>query len=195
MAEDVKIQGRMYPEFRIRKTGIISRIQGTFLIIVGLGAMAFSVNMTVGDPLGGGCPFALALFLGLPLTYLGLSYAGLSLGKWLFALLQRHVWRGPLKRVAICPTFLAHAALPSRRWNGSASRNKSTKEIRYYRWCLVARPAPFALSGLLTAVQFSGIMGPSSMVERCSALNAQQVVQQTANRDPSRPCPPGLWSG
>ena len=95
MAEDAKVQGRMYPELRIRKTGTISRIQGTFLIVVGLGAMAFFVNMAVGDPLGGGCPFALALFLGLPLIYLGLWYAGLSLGEWLFALLQRRVWRGP----------------------------------------------------------------------------------------------------
>ena len=95
MAEDAKVQGRMYPELRIRKTGTISRIQGTFLIVVGLGAMALFVNMAVGDPLGGGCPFALALFLGLPLIYLGLWNAGLSLGEWLFALLQRRVWRGP----------------------------------------------------------------------------------------------------
>jgi hypothetical protein len=99
MVEDARVRGRVYPELRIKRKSASDRFVGGFLVVLGLGSMAWLTLNLVSI-------WWLPL-LGLPFILLGLHFVGLEPREWLFALLYRRAWKG--QRVSVC---VRHARLP-----------------------------------------------------------------------------------
>lgn len=87
---DAKVQGRIYPELRIKQVGLFPRLLGVLFTLIGLGLVVGNIVLAVKQQDPARLLYAL---VGLLFTYVGLLAAGLNLWEWLIALLHRRVWQ------------------------------------------------------------------------------------------------------
>ncbi len=90
MIDDKAIQKRIYPELRIRETGVFSRVLGILFFLIGLGVLVWNVVLAVSERSPLRLLFAL---IGLAFAYAGLQAFGVDPREWIVALLHRRAWR------------------------------------------------------------------------------------------------------
>jgi hypothetical protein len=90
MMGDKAVQKRVYPELRRSDKGVLTRLLGILLLLIGFGMVIWNVVLAVSEHNLGRLLYAL---LGLFFVYGGALAIGVDLREWLFALLHRRAWR------------------------------------------------------------------------------------------------------
>ena len=165
-----RVQSRIYPEPRIEKKGASDRIDGIFLVVLGLVAMGAAVGLAVG--LVGsfsGCGWLLMAAVSFGLIYLGLRYAGLDLREWLLALLQRRAWQRQQAR--------AHGQIVDR---AVKEHKDGYGEVLYYRYWITFRfestKGPVVLKARVDKQQYNKLAGAKSVMVRYAPGNPRLAL-------------------
>lgn len=87
---EARVQRRIYPEPRIKKTHGLNRILGIVGVVIGLGLVLGNVVLASSEPGWKRWVFGL---VGLSMVYYGLRSAGLDPMEWFFALVHRRTWQ------------------------------------------------------------------------------------------------------
>ena len=165
-----RVQSRIHPELRIEKTGASNRITGIFLVVVGVVVMGAPVGLGVGLGVSfSGWGWFLMTAVSFGLIYLGLRYAGLDLGEWLLALLQRRAWQ---RQQARADGVIVDRAVKEHK--------DGYGEVLYYRYWITFRfestKGPVVLKARVDKQQYNKLAEAKSVMVRYAPGNPRLAL-------------------
>lgn len=165
MMRDDPVQKRIYPELRRRDRGVLVRLLGILVCLIGSGVVVWNVMLAVSERDLGRLLYVL---IGLFFIYGAIWAMGVDLREWLFALLLRRTWR----RLQVS----AEAEVLDRK---TKRHQDSYGNVHYTYWVtfrFATTDGPVTLEGRVYKPQYDRLEGTETVMVRYALENPRVAL-------------------